>query len=58
MMVLSADGKMLSSKNIAANEGSSLQSININTLPKGSYFLKVIAANRDKEEMVMKFEKF
>ncbi len=55
--VLSGDGKVLSSKSIVANEGSSLQSIHISSLSKGSYFLKVIAANGNKEEQVIKFEK-
>ena len=54
LIVLSADGKVLMSKSITANEGSSLQSINISILPKGSYLLKV---KSDKDEQVMKFEK-
>ncbi len=54
LVMLSADGKVLLSKSIIANEGSSLQSINISTLPKGSYLLKV---KSDKDEQVMKFEK-
>ncbi len=54
LIVLSADGKVLMSKSITANEGSSLQSINISILPKGSYLLKVKSY---KDEQVMKFEK-
>ncbi len=54
LQVLSTDGKVLLSKSVITNEGSSLQNINISTLPKGSYLLKV---KSDKDEQVMKFEK-
>ncbi len=55
MQVLSLDGKVLLSNGFSAAEGSSLRSINIGALQKGSYFLKVISA--DKEDQVVKFEK-
>ncbi len=57
IVVLSGDGKVVLSSSFTANEGSNLQSMNISTLPKGSYFLKIISAS-GKEEQVMKFEKF
>ncbi len=57
VLVLSVDGKVLSSNSFTASEGTTLQSINISTLPKGSYFLKVISEIGNKEEHVMKFEK-
>ncbi len=55
VVVLSGDGKIVLSKSIVANEGSTLQSINISTLPKGNYLLKVSDGN--KGEIVLKFEK-
>ncbi len=54
LIVLSGDGKTLLSKSITASEGCSLQSINISTLPKGSYLLK---ASCKEGEQVVKFEK-
>ena len=55
MQVVFLEGKLILSNTTIANEGSNLRSININAMPKGSYILKVITA--EKEEQVVKFEK-
>ncbi len=55
MQVLSLEGKLLLSNSFSASEGSSLRSINISALQKGSYLLKVVSSN--KEKSVVKFEK-
>ena len=55
LQVLSMDGKVILSSNTTATAGSVLRSINIGSLPKGSYFLKATIA--DKDEQVVKFEK-
>ena len=55
IQVLSSDGKVLLSNGFAVADGSSLQSINISSLPKGNYYLKATIAEKD--EQVVKFEK-
>ncbi len=55
LQVLSLDGKMILSNSVNAVEGFILRSINISSLQKGNYLLKVSAA--DKEENVVRFEK-
>ncbi len=54
ILVLSVDGKVLLSYNFTANEETTLQRINISTLPKGIYFLKI---NNSKNDQIIKFEK-
>ena len=54
MQVVSIDGKVLLSNSFSSADGSTLRSINISSLQKGSYLLKV---NDDKEEQTLKFEK-
>ena len=53
--IFSQDGKVVFSNSFAATEGSILRNINISSLSKGSYFLKVTSI--EKEENVIKFEK-
>ncbi len=55
MQVVSLDGKILISNSSTANEANTLRSINISSLQRGSYLLKVSSEN--KEEQVIKFEK-
>ncbi len=55
MQVVSLDGKMLISNSFTANEANTLRSINISSLQRGSYLLKVSLENKD--EQVIKFEK-
>ena len=55
MQVVSLDGKRLISNSFTANEANTLRSINISSLQKGSYLLKVVSFN--KEDSVLKFEK-
>lgn len=55
MQVVSLDGKILISNSFTANEANTLCSINISSLQRGSYLLKVSSENKD--EQVIKFEK-
>ncbi len=55
MQIISQDGKVFITSQASVQQGSSTQSINIRTLPGGSYFLKVASA--DNEESLVKFEK-
>ena len=55
MQVLSMDGKVILSNSVGASEGSVLRSMNISSLPKGTYILKVIST--DKYDQLVKFEK-
>lgn len=62
LQVLSMDGKIILSNSVSVKEGSILRSINIGTLAKGSYFLKVVSLLNNpiaemKAEQVIKFEK-
>ena len=55
LQILSQEGKIMLSNNFALHVGSLLKSININSLSKGIYFLKLKVS--EKEEHVIKFEK-
>ena len=55
LQVLTQDRKVVLSKQMTVQQGSSLQSINISQLPTGHYFLKALSA--DKEPVVAGFEK-
>ena len=55
VQVVTQDGKVVLSKQVAVPQGASVQSINITHLGAGHYFLKVLSA--DKEPVVIGFEK-
>ena len=55
LQVLAQDGKIVLSKQLTVQQGSSLQSLNISQLAAGHYFLHVFPA--DKEPVVAGFEK-
>lgn len=64
VLILSGDGKLLLSNSFMASEGINFQSINISTLPKGSYLLKILSSlnpplegSEAQGEQVVKFEK-
>ena len=55
MDIVTQDGKVVVSSNIAVTEGSISRSINIATLPRGTYILRVIS--EEGEQSAVKFEK-
>ncbi len=55
LQILSQEGKVVLSKQVVAQQGSSMESINISKLAVGHYFLK--ATTGDKESVVVGFEK-
>ena len=55
VQVVTQDGKVVLSKQVAVPQGASSQSINISQLAAGHYFLKVLPG--DKEPVVIAFEK-
>ncbi len=55
MQIVSLEGKILISNSFTANEANTLRSINISSLQRGSYLLKV--SSESKDEQVIKFEK-
>lgn len=55
MQITDMSGKVVLVKQLTANEGSAIRSVDLNGVQRGTYFLKIIAGSN--EQMVLKFDK-